>query len=85
MLVHVKYGHECGARVIEFSSNHFITANNVTEKVRLTYGTCSILLLFNEQGRELNSQEIIENAGVYTVDDQDDHVKGKRFYLEPQI
>ena len=52
---------------MEFSSNHFITANNIIEKARLTYGKCSILQLFNEHGRELNSQEIIENARVYTV------------------
>ena len=36
------------------------------------------LQLFNEHGRELNSQEIVENALVYTVDDQDTQVKGKR-------
>ena len=67
MFAHVKYGNECGDRVMEFSSNHLITANNVTEKVMLTYGECSILQLFNEHGRELNSQEIVENARVYTV------------------
>ena len=49
------------------SSNHFITVNNVMEKARLTYGKCSILQLFNEHGRELNSQEIVENAQVLTV------------------
>ena len=67
MLLHVKYGNECGGRVVELSSNHFITVNNVTEKARLTYGKCSILQLLNEHGRELNSQEIVENSRVYTV------------------
>ena len=47
---------------MEFSSNHFITVNNVIEKARLTCGKCSILQLFNEHGRELNSQEMVENA-----------------------
>ena len=28
MLAHVKYGNECGDRVMEFSSNHIITVNN---------------------------------------------------------
>ena len=28
------------------------------------YEKCSILQLFNEHGRELNSQEIVENARV---------------------
>ena len=67
MFAHVKYGNECGDRVMEFSSNHFITVNNVIEKARLTSGNCSILQLFNEHGRVLNSQEIVENARVYTV------------------
>ena len=56
-----------GDRVMEFSSNHFITVNDVIERARLTYGKCSILQLFNEHGRELNSQEIVENVRVYTV------------------
>ena len=30
-------------------------------------GKCSILQLFNENGRELNSQEIVGNARVYTL------------------
>ena len=67
MFVHVKYGNECGDRVMAFSSNHSITVNNVIEKASLMYGKCSILQLFNEHGRELNSQEIVENARVYTV------------------
>ena len=67
MFAHVKYGNECGDRVMEFCSNPFITANNALEKARLTYGKCSILQLFNEHGRELNSLEIVENARVYTV------------------
>ena len=50
MFGHVKYGNECGDRVMEFSSNHFITVNNVIEKARLRYGKCSILQLFNEHG-----------------------------------
>ena len=52
---------------MEFSSSHFITANYVIEKVRLTYRKCSTLQLLNEHGRELNSQEIVKNARVYTV------------------
>ena len=52
---------------MDFSSNHFITVNNVLEKARVTYGKCSSLQLFNEHGRELNSQEVVENARVYTV------------------
>ena len=67
MFVHVKYGNECGDRVMEFSSNHLITVDDVIEKAKLTYGKCSILRLFNEHGRELNSQEIVENARVYTA------------------
>ena len=67
MIVHVKYGNECGDRVRDLSSHHFITVNNVVEKARLTHGKCSSLQLFNEHGRELNSQEIFENARVYTV------------------
>ena len=63
MLAHVKYGNDCGDRVMDFSSNHFITVNNVIEKV----WKCSSLQLFNEHGRELNFQEIVENARVYTV------------------
>ena len=43
MLAHVKHGNECGDRVMEFSSNHIFTVNNVIEnnvieKARLTYG-----------------------------------------------
>ena len=68
MFVHVKYGNECGGRGMEVSGNHFITVDNVIEKARLTYGKCSILQLFNEHGRELNSQEIVENARVYGVE-----------------
>ena len=67
MFAHEKYGNECGDRVMQFSGNHFITVNNVIEKARLRYGKSSILRLFNEHGRELNSQEIVENARVYTV------------------
>ena len=53
--------------MMEFRSNHFITVYNAIEKARLTYGKCSIFQLFNEHGRELNSQKIVENARVYTV------------------
>ena len=67
MFAHVKYGNECGDRVMEFSSNHFISANNVIGKARLTSVKCSILQLFNEHGRELNSEEIVENARVFTI------------------
>ena len=67
MIVHVKYGNECGDRVMVFTSNRFIIVNNIIEKARLRDGKCSILQLFNENGMELNSQEIIENARVYTV------------------
>ena len=42
MFVHMKYGNECGNRVMEFSTNHFITVNNVLEEARLTYGKCSV-------------------------------------------
>ena len=67
MIVHVKNGNECGDRVMEFSNNHSFTVSNVIEKARLRYGKCSIIQLFNKHGRELNSQEIVENARVYTV------------------
>ena len=52
---------------MEFNNNQFITINNVIEKLRLTYGECSTLQLLNEHGRELNLQEIVENAGVDTL------------------
>ena len=64
IFVHVKYGNKCRDRVMEFSSNHFITGNNVIEKARPRYGKCSSLQLFNEHGRELNPQEIVENAHI---------------------
>ena len=67
MFVHVKYGNECGDRVMEFSSNSFTTVNDVLEKARLAYGRCSILQLYNEHERELDSQEIVENDRVYMV------------------
>ena len=67
MLVHVKYGNECRNCIMEFNSNQFITVNDITEKVRHTYGECSTLHLLNEHGRELNLQEIVENARVYTI------------------
>ena len=67
MFVHVKYGNECGDRVVEFSSNSFTPVNDVIEKTRLVYGKCCILQLYSEHGRELDSQEIIENARVYMV------------------
>ena len=68
MFVHVKYGDECGDRVMEeFNNNHIITVSDVIEKARLTYGRFSTWQLFNEHGRELHSQEIVENAQVYTV------------------
>ena len=51
-----------GGHVMEFSINSFTTVNNVIEKVRLVYGRCCTLQLYNEQGRELDSQEIVENA-----------------------
>ena len=63
----VKYGNECGDRVMEFSSNNFTILNDVIEKTILAYGKCCILQLFNEHGRELDSQEIVENARVYMV------------------
>ena len=31
MFVHVKYGNECGDRMMEFSSNYFITVDDVIE------------------------------------------------------
>ena len=49
MFVHVKYGNECGDRVMEFSSNHFITVDDVREKAKLTYGKCSIFQLSMEE------------------------------------
>ena len=67
MFVHVKYGNECGDRILEFNNNQFITGNDVIEKVRHTYGECSTLQLLNGHGRELNLQEIVENARVYIV------------------
>ena len=67
MFAHVNYGNDCGVRVMELSSNHFIIVNNVIGQARLTYGKCTIWQLFNEHGRELNSQEIVENARVYTA------------------
>ena len=63
----MKYGNECGDRVMEFSRNHFTAVNDVIEKARLAYGKCCILQLPNEHGRELDSQEIVENARVYMV------------------
>ena len=62
MLAHMKFGNECVDRVMEFSSNHIITVNDVIGKARLTYGRFSTLQLFNEHGSELNSQEIVGNA-----------------------
>ena len=56
MFLHVKYGNECGDRIMEFNNNQFITVNNVIEKARHTYGECSTLQLLNEHGRELNLQ-----------------------------
>ena len=50
---------------MEFNNNQFITVNDIMEKVRHTYGECSVLL--NGHGRELNPQEIVENARVYIV------------------
>ena len=67
MFVHAKYGNERGDRVMEFSSNSFTTVTYVKEKIRLVYGRCGILQLYNEHGRELDSQEIVENARVYIV------------------
>ena len=67
MFVHVKYGNDCGDRVMEFSSNNFTTVNYVIEKPRFAYGKCCILQLFDEHGRELDSQEIVEIAQVYMV------------------
>ena len=52
---------------MEFSSNNVTTVNDVIEKARLAHGKCCILQLFNEHGRELDSQEIVENARVYMV------------------
>ena len=64
MFVEVKYGNEY--RIMEFNNNQFITVNDITEKVRHTYEECSSTLL-NEHGRELNPQEIVEDARVYIV------------------
>ena len=77
MFVNVKYGNECGVRLMEFSSTHSITVNNVIGKARLRYGKCGSLQLFNDHGRELNSQEIVENARVYTVKT----IKWKALYI----
>ena len=66
--------------MIVFSSNHFIAVNNVIEKARHRYGMCSILQLFNEHGRELNSQEIVEYGRVYTVETPK-IIKGKVLYI----
>ena len=64
MFVHVKYGNECGDRIVEFNNNNqFITVNDVIEKLR----QCSTPLLLYEHGRELNLQEIVKNARVYIV------------------
>ena len=49
---------------MEFCINHFITVNNVLEKTGLACGKCSSLQKFNEHGRELNSQEVVENTRV---------------------
>ena len=46
MFVQVKYGNECGNRVVELSSNHLITVDDVIEKARLTYGKCSIVVQY---------------------------------------
>ena len=54
MFVRVKYGNECGDRVMEFNNNQLTTVNDVIEKMRHTYGESSTLL--NEHGRELNLQ-----------------------------
>ena len=52
---------------MELNNNQFTTVNDITEKARHTYEKCSTLQLLNEHGRELNPQEIVENARVYTV------------------
>ena len=65
MFVHVKYGNERRDPIMEFNNNQFVTVNDITEKVRHTYGECSNLL--NEHGRELNPEERVENALVYIV------------------
>ena len=67
MFVHVKYGNECRDRTMEFNNDQFVTVNDITEKVRHTYGEYSTLQLLNEPGRELNLQAIVENAMVYIV------------------
>ena len=50
---------------MEFSSNSISTINDVIEKARLAHGKCCILQLYNKHGRELYSQEIVENGRVY--------------------
>ena len=67
MFVHVKYGSECGDRVMDFNSNGFTTVNDVIEKVRTVYVRCCTLQLYNEHGRKLDSQEVVENTRVYMV------------------
>ena len=49
---------------MEFS---FTTVYDVIEKARLAHGKCCILQLSNEHGRELDYQEIVENARVHMV------------------
>ena len=52
---------------MEFNNNQFITVIDITAKAMHTYGECSNLQLLNEHRRELNLQEIVENARVYIV------------------
>ena len=63
MFVHVKYGYECGDRIMEWNNNLLITVNYVIEKARHTSGERSTLLLLNAHGRELNLQEIAKILG----------------------
>ena len=43
MFVHVKYGNECGDRVMEFTSNHIITVDDVIGKAIIIIHTLFVL------------------------------------------
>ena len=63
--IHLRYGIETTTEIIEFNSSSFTLVRDVLERIKIRFRNCSINL-YNEHGRQMELDEIVKKARVYT-------------------
>ena len=64
--IHLRYGIETSTEIIEFNSSSFTLVRDVLERIKIRFTNCFINL-YDEHGRQMELDEIVKKARVYTV------------------